>query len=250
MHDLRKINSIKSYEKDISLVGKVLKAKKSKKFNKEITVGILRDETGKLPFISSRRFDFSEGDVILLRKVSTEGLFGIPRIKISQESSIERFFDERLSKYEDEPIFKSIFELKNSSYFNISIKGFVKDISTRSSFIHKCPHCMRILSGTVCDGHGVVKPERDIKMIFELDDGTGDITCYYRTREPKKYPKVHFFREDSIHQELTEDFLCRFVTVRGDVIRGKKGYKMNVSSIEFFKITKEDVIRFINDLKG
>ncbi|MFQ6051017.1 MAG: hypothetical protein ACE5K4_04935 [Candidatus Hydrothermarchaeota archaeon] len=249
MHALRKINTIKTNEKDISLVGKVLKVKKSKKFKKEITFGILRDETGKLPFISSKKFDFSEGDVILLRNVHTEGLLGIPRIIISQESTVERFFDERLSKYEDEPFFKLISELKNSSYFDISIKGFVKEIDPRSSIIHKCPTCKRLIKGNSCTDHGIVEPERDIKIIFNLEDGTGEITCYLKTKDSKRL-RSQSFHHRNVHQELTEELLGRFLVVRGDVIRGKKGFNMNVNSIEFYKTSEEEVIQIINDLKG
>lgn len=121
-------------------------------------VGLIGDPTGVIKFTnwaSSELPDMEEGKSYVLKNIVVNEWDSKVQIQLNRSSSIEKI---------DEDI------KVGTSTFTYS--GAMVDIQTGSGLIKRCPQCKRALVKGLCQEHGKVKGEYDLRIKAVLDSGT------------------------------------------------------------------------------
>ncbi len=85
-----KIGEIKEELRNVNIIGKIIAIKKIEKGDRKTYSGIIGDETGTIPFTTSREMDVSKGDVVRITNAYTRYFNNALRLYLQQNSSIEK----------------------------------------------------------------------------------------------------------------------------------------------------------------
>jgi replication factor A1 len=148
---------------EIKIPGKwiTLKAKVVQLWDKESEaisqVGLVGDSTGVIKFISWAKANLpsmEEGKVYLLKNIVVDEYQGKMSVKLNSSSSIE-------------PLAEDMEVGRQKSTF----MGVLVDIQKNSGLIKRCPICKRAIQRGVCQEHGKVVGNPDLRIKGILDDG-------------------------------------------------------------------------------
>jgi replication factor A1 len=154
--ELRNINDLVNGQW-VSIKGKVVQLWENSHETIEQT-GLIGDPTGVVKFTnwaSADLPDMEEGKSYMLRNVVVNEYSGKVQIQLNRSSSLEEL---------DEDV-----EVGTSTF---SYSGAMVDIQTGSGLIKRCPECKRALVKGLCQEHGKVKGEYDLRIKAVLDSGT------------------------------------------------------------------------------
>ena len=87
---MMKIGELKDEIRNINIIGKVISIKISEKGGRKIYSGIIGDETGTIPFTTSRELNISKGDVIKITNAYTGYFNNVLRLYLQQNSDVEK----------------------------------------------------------------------------------------------------------------------------------------------------------------
>jgi len=121
-----KIGEIKEEMKNINTVGKILTIKLTEKDGRRTYSGIIGDETGTIPFTTSREMPFKKGDVVRI----TNGYSGYfkdkLRLYIQQNSGVEKLDNYKIERVQTVP----------SKYTIDKIEGKSRNIETKMRILY------------------------------------------------------------------------------------------------------------------
>ncbi|MEM7819533.1 MAG: DUF2240 family protein [Candidatus Aenigmatarchaeota archaeon] len=168
---------------NIDIVGKITKITPIREYNGKKFMSIfISDSTGsiRLPLWDNeieKISGLSEGDVIRVRGLVKEGLFG-PELRIGKYGSITKSDEKIENVIVTRRVERSqIDELREGLYKEI--RSPIVQIFESNVFYEICPNCgLRLKEdekGFRCEQHGIVEPDYNVAISGILDDGTGNI---------------------------------------------------------------------------
>ncbi len=210
---------------------------------REISEGIVGDETGKIPF-TAWDMDIHQGDILHISGAYVRPFRGLPQLVFDNRALVEKL-DEDIEVNE---IPVPIENLEGRGGYNVLVEGIVIDVKDRSGLIYRCPECGRVLSSTICPEHGRVTPKPDLRIKAVLDDGTGGMVCIFDRAQTEKIlgfgidealKKIqeNFGNAGVIKDIIEEKLIAMPLRVRGNVISKEKyGLTMLVKDFEILDV--------------
>ncbi len=233
---IKKLGDVKEGDRNITVKGRILEAKQQeinvKQNKKTVTVGIIGDETSKLPFTSWIPSTEIVKDVTLkLENIYVKTWQGVPSINIGEGARITKIPDMEPEISQGKLKIEDV--VGRDGAFDVTVEGDLISIRPESGIIQRCPHCNRVIQKSICRAHGKVEGKYDMRIKATLDDGTGALTIvlnraeteklYGQTLEKCKEIAMSALTTEVIEEDIRRKFTGRRLAVRGNSSRSDYG---------------------------
>ncbi len=226
---IKKLTELRNGDRNINVLVQILSSELKKVGSRYITVGVLADESGRLPFTSwGPNLDAST--VVRIDGAYVKSWRGIPTVNISDMSGVFEL-DVETQPCLETPKRVTIEELKTrEGTYDVIITGDVVSVRPGSGLIHRCPECERVVQKGVCRVHNTVGSRYDLRIKAVVDDGTGATMAVLGTALTERiYGKAIDAVIDAIQKGVSLDVVERDIrqiltgrtlTLRGDATKG------------------------------
>lgn len=254
--DIKKLAEVKEGDRNITVTGKILEVKQQeilvKQNKKTIAIGIIADETIKLPFTSWISTPEIVKDATLkLENVYVKTWQGVPSINISEGTIISRIPDlEPKISIGATPLEDVV---SRDGVFDVTVEGDILSIRPESGIIQRCPHCNRVIQKNICRAHGKVEGKYDMRIKATLDDGTGALTIvlnreeteklYGQSLEKCKEIAMSALSTEVIAEDIKRKFTGKRLAVRGNASRSEYGVMLVAKEASMPRINVEEKAR-------
>ena len=241
-----KLKDLKSGIGRVEVVAKVLEVNKREievdGGKKEITSGVLGDETGKTQFTSWHDFKIKKDDVLRISGGYVKSWKGIPQLTFDENAEVEKLDEDKIRFEEIGRNQMRIYELEEKrGGLDVEVEGTVIEVRPGSGFIVRCPECNRVLKNNGCSVHGEVKGVADLRLKLVVDDGTGavntvlnkDLTEALLGRTVKECEKI---KKEKLHEEMNRLFFGRKIRVKGNGLVDDFGVSIIAKDAELLKV--------------
>ena len=209
---------------------------------REIFVGNMADDTGRIRFTSWGDTRLKEGDVVKINSVFVKSWRGMLQISFDEKSEITRMKGDfptakELTVVKTIPISELV---EGTGAFDVTVDGIILQIKEGSGLVFRCPECKRVLQKGTCRIHGKVEGVADLRIKAIVDDGTGALSvvmnrgiterlidlsiddCIEKAREVMDY--------DVVRDLLSDKLIAKPIEITGNVTVDEYGPMMIAQS--------------------
>ena len=228
------------------ITGRLLSVEKKivggEKGTREIYVGMIADETGRVRFTCWGDARLKEDDVLKINSVFVKSWRGMLQVSFDEKADITRIKG-NFPAAKDLATTKTvaISELiGGSGASDVTVAGMILQIKEGSGLVFRCPECKRVLQKGTCRIHGKVEGVADLRIKAIVDDGTGALSvvmnrsiteeliemsideCIEKAREVMDY--------DVVRDLLAGKLIARPIEITGNVTVDEYGPMMIAQS--------------------
>jgi replication factor A1 len=211
--------------------------------------GLLADRTGVIAFSSWSDFQLAPGETIQVAGGYLRSFRGRTQLVMDERSAVSRIESGDLPDpaefLRSSP--RSIARVEDDGGGEaVAVEGIVVGLLPPSGLVYRCPTCRRSINNGICQVHGQVEGQPDLRARIVLDDGTGALTVNAGRAETERLWGVTLaeartrLREHPdpslLEEEILETLLGRRLRIRGQGTKDDFGITIAPESIESVEV--------------
>lgn len=246
-----KIGEISDDSGNFNVIGRVLSAEERevtvKGEAKNVTSGIIADETGKISFSCWGKCNFKKGDVIEASNGYIRFWRGMPQLNFDATNvnkSKEKMPKEDVLACPSKTSVEGL--VRSGGMLDASVSGIILDVREGSGLIFRCPECNRVVKKNSCKIHGDVEGLPDLRVKAVMDDGSGALSVIMGKELSEKLLDKSLDQclkeakkamdQGAVRDELFEILVAKPMEVIGNVSSDDFGLMMIVNDADFIKV--------------
>ena len=225
--------------------------------------GKIADNTGLCRMSAWQDLPISEDDLpvcVKLSGVRVRAWQGIPDITVDRADQVEVLAEtpwEEKVDLSNQEIEISVSELaRGSGRIGVKTQGVFVSIRDDSGVIMRCPECRRTLKDGVCNVHGAVEGNQDIRLRFVIDDGAGNVSVILNSEctqmllgidEKSIKAKVQEMGDDGFVSDLRRQFFAKMLSVSGRFLKDENGSMFIADKVS---LVEEDAVMMAAEVRN
>jgi replication factor A1 len=230
---------------------------------KNITTGILTDDTGSAEFTVWGDAKLIDGAEVRIVGAYVKSWRGVPKLNLGDRAEVQVLAKGALGDISSSvPKVRTLEDIEMAGgAMDALVRGTLVDVREGSGLIMRCPDCHRVLQKGACRIHGKVKGVDDLRIKAILDDGTSSLNVVFGKELTEKLLSLNMEeaikltmeeRNTELIKEMADEKLfARTMEVRGMVRSDDFGPMMIEKEAELFtKDVREEGAKLLTEMEG
>lgn len=230
---------------------------------KNITTGILTDDTGSAEFTVWGDAKLIDGAEVRIVGAYVKSWRGVPKLNLGDRAEVQVLAKGALGDISSSvPKVRTLEDIEMAGgAMDALVRGTLVDVREGSGLIMRCPDCHRVLQKGACRIHGKVKGVDDLRIKAILDDGTSSLNVVFGKELTEKLLGLNMEeaikltmeeRNTELIKEMADEKLfARTMEVRGMVRSDDFGPMMIAKEAELFtKDVREEGAKLLTEMEG